>query len=352
MSEWLSSIGPAVGDHLWQSTVFAAAAALLTVLLKKNQARTRYWIWLAALMKFLAPFSLLIGLGGLLPGPRDAPGTAPTAYEAIDTAMATMMDTISEPFAAEALPVPPNPLARSAKHAIPAVVAAVWFCGLVVVLAKWRLRWRRVAAMVREATEADAGRETELLRRLERDAGMKPVRLLLSRSSMEPGIFGGVHPVLLWPREISARLSEAQIEAILAHELCHVRRRDNLFAMAQMVVEAVFWFYPLVWWMGTRLIEEREQACDEEVLGQGRRSAETSTEIYSKIDAEIYAGGPEAEDRSDHEPALRNPAEPWQESHSGDGELVGDRRACRVWRGAAGSVARPDPACDGAATLL
>ena len=55
---------------------------------------------------------------------------------------------------------------------------------------------------------------------------------------------------------------------MIAHELCHVRRRDNLTAAIHMVVEAVFWFHPLVWWIGARLLEERERACDEEVLRQ------------------------------------------------------------------------------------
>jgi bla regulator protein BlaR1 len=53
------------------------------------------------------------------------------------------------------------------------------------------------------------------------------------------------------------------MEAMLAHELCHVRRRDNLTSAMHMVVEVVFWFHPLVWWIGVRLMEERERACDE-----------------------------------------------------------------------------------------
>ena len=56
---------------------------------------------------------------------------------------------------------------------------------------------------------------------------------------------------------------------MLAHELCHVRRRDNLTAAIHMIVEAIFWFHPLVWWIGARLVEERERACDEEVLSLG-----------------------------------------------------------------------------------
>ncbi|HWH57438.1 MAG TPA: M56 family metallopeptidase [Terriglobales bacterium] len=274
MNEWLASVGPAVADHLWQSTVFAVAATLLTVLLKKNQARIRYWIWLAALMKFLLPFSLLIGLGAMLPRPKYASVTTLTAY--------TAMDTMSEPFAADALPVTPTHVVRSMGHKTPEAVASVWLCGFVVVLAVWWIRWRRVAAIVREATEASAGRELETLRRLERDANMLPVRLLLSQSSMEPGMFGVIRPVLLWPQGISARLSDGQVESILAHELCHVRRRDNLFAMAQMVVHTVFWFYPPVWWIGAGMVEERERACDEEVLGRGS-NAEMYAESVLKI---------------------------------------------------------------------
>ena len=59
------------------------------------------------------------------------------------------------------------------------------------------------------------------------------------------------------------------MESILAHELCHVRRRDNLTAAIHMIVEAVFWFHPLVWWISARLMEERERACDEGVLELG-----------------------------------------------------------------------------------
>src|SRR5207247_7549837 len=48
-----------------------------------------------------------------------------------------------------------------------------------------------------------------------------------------------------------------------------VRRRDNLAAALHMAVEALFWFYPLVWWLGTRLVDERERACDAEVVQLG-----------------------------------------------------------------------------------
>jgi bla regulator protein blaR1 len=75
--------------------------------------------------------------------------------------------------------------------------------------------------------------------------------------------------LLLLPQGIAERLSPSEMNAILAHELCHVRRRDNLLALIHMIVEAIFWFHPLVWWIGARLIEERECACDEDVVSRG-----------------------------------------------------------------------------------
>ena len=101
--------------------------------------------------------------------------------------------------------------------------------------------------------------------------------MFLSRASLEPGIFGIARPVLIWPEGISARLDDAHVEAILAHEVGHVRRRDNLFAAIHMLVEAIFWFHPLVWFVGTRLVEEREVACDEEVLESG-----SAREVYAE----------------------------------------------------------------------
>jgi hypothetical protein len=102
--------------------------------------------------------------------------------------------------------------------------------------------------------------------------------VLTSQAFPEPGVYGIWRPILLLPAGITEQLTAAQLEAILAHELCHVRRRDNLATAMHMVVEAVFWFHPLVWWLGARLMEERERACDEDVLRMGN-------------DPQVYAEG-------------------------------------------------------------
>jgi uncharacterized protein (TIGR03435 family) len=78
--------------------------------------------------------------------------------------------------------------------------------------------------------------------------------------------------VLLLPEDLSDRLSPAQLNTIVAHEICHVRRRDNLTAAIHMVVAAAFWFHPAVWWIKARLLDERERACDEAVLRLGNQA--------------------------------------------------------------------------------
>jgi uncharacterized protein (TIGR03435 family) len=142
--------------------------------------------------------------------------------------------------------------------------------GTVVLL--WFIRWHKLALTLRRSRAAHTGREVNLLRRLEQATGRRtPIPVRLSSDLWEPGIFGIWRPILLWPEQLSARLDDQHIEAILAHELMHVRRHDNLTAALHMLVEAVFWFHPLVWWMERRMVGERERACDEAVVELGGR---------------------------------------------------------------------------------
>src|SRR5262249_31583235 len=96
-----------------------------------------------------------------------------------------------------------------------------------------------------------------------------PVEVRFAPGLLEPGVVGVRRPILLLPRGIADCLAHSEMDAILAHELCHVRRRDNLWASIHIIVETLFWFHPLVWWIGARLLQERERACDEDVVSRG-----------------------------------------------------------------------------------
>jgi uncharacterized protein (TIGR03435 family) len=257
---------PAIANHLWQSTLFALAAAVVARVLKINQARVRYGVWLTASLKFLLPFSLFISLGSQLAPPHLS---ADAAHD-----WSTTVEEISQPFLTHPSPATQLAAADRARPLadLPTVLLAIWFCGFVAVLTRWARHWRTISATAADAVELREGREVLLLRQIECAAKMRrPLSIKLSDQALEPGIFGIRHPVLLWPEGISQHLEDAHLEAILTHEVCHVRRRDNLAAAIHMVIEAIFWFHPLVWWLGARLIEEREHACDEEVLQLGNQ---------------------------------------------------------------------------------
>ena len=264
-----TAIAPGMANHLWQSTLVAMAAGLLTLLLRKQHAAARHWLWLAASLKFLLPFSLLASIGSRLspaPPADRASAVRPTLYFAIEE--------ISRPFSqfgVRATPAHAPSIASSIFPQLTQAAVAVWLLGFLAVLVVWSVRWRRISVAMRQATPLSQGREIAALRRIEHIGGIRrPIDMLLSRTSLEPGIFGIVRPVLFWPEGISQHLDDAHLEAVFAHEIWHVRRRDNLFAALHMLVEAIFWFYPLVWWLGSRLIDERERACDEEVVALGK----------------------------------------------------------------------------------
>src|SRR5690606_8236212 len=135
----------------------------------------------------------------------------------------------------------------------------------------------RLAALVGRATPAPQAPGAAL-----------PVRY--SNARIEPALVGIRRPVLLLPTDVETRLSPAQLEAVIAHEVCHWRRRDNLTGALHMLIEALFWFCPLVWWIGARLVEERERACDEAVVAAGH-DRRTYAEAILGV-AELRAASP------------------------------------------------------------
>ena len=265
---WLqaSPLLAAVGNHLWQSTIVAGAGALLTLALRRNRAEARYALWLAASVKFLVPFAALVALGSQFGWRTTSPIVQPE--------LAVVIDAIGQPFSGQDVRATATALADEAvgvSSSMPRFLLTMWFAGFASIVLTWWTRWRRVAAAVRGGVQPHGGREVALLRRLECASGIgTPIRFVLSDTSLEPAVFGIRTPVLLWPRRISECLNDDHVEAILAHELSHVRRRDNLVSVVHMFVQAAFWFHPMVWWVGARLINERERACDEAVIESGR----------------------------------------------------------------------------------
>ena len=242
-------------DHLWQSTCIAGALGLVTWAFRSHGASVRHALWFAASVKFLLPFSLLITLGAQIHLPSSA--AAPTLGQIVtpfSSGSAPVLRSTPPPTAGTNLVSTPTPVAGRVGQLVGPILLTLWGLGCAIVLARWLTLWVRIRRALRQSSPFEL---------------RAPIPVRISSSTLEPGVVGVFRPVLLLPAGIEQHLDATQLQSIVLHEMTHVRRQDNLTAFVHMWVETLFWFYPLVWWLGGRLVRERESACDEAVIAAG-----------------------------------------------------------------------------------
>ena len=177
-----------VGNHLWQSTLCLAVAALLTLALRRNRARVRHAIWVAASVKFLVPFAPLMALGRQFDWRTSVTVVKPT--------MTVLMDTMSQPFSRPSTAIATAALPATSSNDVAAMfplllLLAIWLGGSVVILRTWFAGWRRLTRVVRHASPVRHGLELDILRRLEARAGIStPTTLVSSNTSKNLGCSG------------------------------------------------------------------------------------------------------------------------------------------------------------------
>jgi len=236
--------------HLWQSTLAAGVAwlACLTVF-KNNSPRIRFGIWFVVSLKFLIPFAVLVEAGRLLNmRPLVRPSQSQQIYEFVSGgtrmfATAPLNGSMTAPHSSVAPELFLNAL------------LVVWALGAAIVCGRWLRHWWTIRSVACDAQSVRRFRGMPVL-----SSGAMRER------QIEPGVFGVFKQSILIPEGMEDRLTEAQLQAVLEHEWNHAQRRDNLTAWVHMMVQAIFWFYPVVWLVGRQLIAEREMACDQAVL--------------------------------------------------------------------------------------
>jgi len=237
-------------NHLWQSTLVAGVAWLACrTLLKEHSPRVRFGVWLAASLKFLIPFAVIVDIGHWL-GARPLL-TPAQSQQVFDVIAGGSSGLAAAPFRASAA----RQAAAGREEILLGVLAAIWTFGTAVVFFRWFRSWWGIRRTARNARPAGSFEGVPVLS----SQSMRDERI-------EPGVLGLWRQSIVIPEGMEASLSQAQMQAVLTHEWNHVQRRDNLTAALQMTAEAIFWFYPVVWMVGRKLIEERELACDQAVL--------------------------------------------------------------------------------------
>jgi len=147
-------------------------------------------------------------------------------------------------------------------------VVGLWMLGMILLSARLLLAWvflrklKTVAVTpVNAATQALCEQVCDRL-------GMRPtIRILQSSLVSVPMAFGVLRPCLLLPASAVTGLSTEALEAIVAHELAHVRRNDYLLNLLQCLVEISLFFHPAVWWISKQARIERENCCDDVAAG-------------------------------------------------------------------------------------
>jgi beta-lactamase regulating signal transducer with metallopeptidase domain/HEAT repeat protein len=109
----------------------------------------------------------------------------------------------------------------------------------------------------------EEGWEQTLRRLCDQLRAPRPARILESALVKVPMVIGWLRPVILMPASALTGLSPQQLEAIIAHELAHIRRHDYLINLLQAAVETLLFYHPAVWWVSRRIRQEREHCCDD-----------------------------------------------------------------------------------------
>ena len=257
--------------HLITATITASIAIAAALPLRRQSAALRHAILLAALLGFVTPTPWLNRAGDKLAACLASPPA--NSFFRFETLVA------GAPLPAMLTPSPESHGLRNAWLLLWALVCALS-------LATWLRRSLRTVSSVREANLAEA----EAFERAKDSLGLtRSVDLRITSADRVPGALGWLRPCVILPDLLADQLSEAELHAILAHELAHIVRRDNLSAAAARVIVSAFWFHPLLWWIERRMLAEREAACDELVLAHGAGPADYVSAIL-KVCRMSFAG--------------------------------------------------------------
>jgi beta-lactamase regulating signal transducer with metallopeptidase domain len=301
-SAWVTNVGWLLLHSVVQFTLVAVVASMAMSLIRRSAASMRYWVLLAAIGMMLAgpavtwwwlPTNLAevvvkvegrpsvpplevkgldgieIGEGTALPT-HDAPNLAATGLP-VDTppqaasAIASESDFASTQLASTSRPALKR-LAASLEPMLPVIVAS-WMLGVILFSFRPLFGWyivrrlkRKGASLVPENVQRSFD---ALVKRMRVSAAVKVMQSTLVKMPIVVGYF---KPIVLLPVSVLTQLPISQLEAILAHELAHVRRLDYLVNLLQTLIETVFFYHPAVWWLSNQLRVEREHCCDDLVV--------------------------------------------------------------------------------------
>lgn len=276
-------------SQAWQVTALIVVVLIATRLLAKNRPHLAYALWLVVLVKCVTPPFVSSPSGAFSWIERAVAYEATATWEVepvsdesrigIDFDFAEIPDAapgdVELHMQAYEFPIDAVDIERPADStdegtsSLLFVCICIWAVGAALALLVNGLRWLNCLWKLRRTESIDAPELQTLLVKLARELKVRRrVRLLVTTSRIGPAVIGLLRPLIVLPEVVVSRKRPEDLEAILAHELIHVRRGDLWLGMLQVCAKAAWWFYPLVWWVSRLSTREAERCCDEEVIGE------------------------------------------------------------------------------------
>ncbi len=289
LSHAIEVLGWTLLHFVWQGAVVGVLAAATLLALRPRSANARYLTAVSALsLMLLLPIGTIAWLERV-PAPEDIAPIV-TTTPAIEMPLAREMDLSpldESPISVERIEFEKTPHAAAVAETKPTRLeevsekretfdveafvkpfipwaVGVWLIGVGVLSLRLFASWLSVLRLRRRATQPASANWQALLGRLaERLRVTRPVKLVESALVEVPAVIGWLRPVILLPASAVTGLTTEQLEALLAHELAHVRRHDYFINLLQTVVETLLFYHPAVWWISRRIRIERERCCDD-----------------------------------------------------------------------------------------
>jgi beta-lactamase regulating signal transducer with metallopeptidase domain len=250
---WVVTLGWFLLHVVWQGTLVTLALSSLLAVIDQRAARLRYAVSTIALALVLvvplftafAPESVT-GTTSFVPTAGNVSGSAVRGAAAVAPVNSLISRTVSQ-------------LSASAPWLVP-----VWLCGVLFLTLRTFAGWWAARALSRTGLldiPEPVCRRFLLLKR--RFGIAREVVFRQSRRAEVPAVIGYLRPVLLLPVSTLSGLTIPQVDAIIAHELAHIRRHDYLVNAFQQLAEILLFFHPAVWWISSQIRREREHCCDD-----------------------------------------------------------------------------------------
>jgi beta-lactamase regulating signal transducer with metallopeptidase domain len=195
------------------------------------------------------------------------PSSASTATAALETSVSSTLADRKPASTVTLVRESIEKIARAIKPRLP-ILVGVWLSGVLICSIRpiWGLwiQWRLRHTGLQPVPDSIQSTLNALIQKLRLT---RAVRIAESALVKVPLVVGYVHPMILLPASVITGLTSSQLEAVLAHELAHVRRHDWLINTLQVIAETLLFYHPAVWWLCSRIRQERELCCDDIALG-------------------------------------------------------------------------------------